>query len=75
MPASGLLLGRAVDRPNSFGFAADLPASPKGSLIYYEGDAPTCVIAPTGSGKSSSPCRPRNLPATVAFSASGWGYG
>ena len=51
MQLKGLLLGRAADGPNSFGFAADASGPPVGSPICYEGDAPTCVIAPTGSGK------------------------
>ena len=51
MQKRGLLFGRAADVPNIFGFAADTPAPTEGSPVFYEGDAPTCVIAPTGSGK------------------------
>ena len=48
---TGLMLGRAVDVPNTFGFVPDAAPPLEDARIYYEGDAPTCVIAPTGSGK------------------------
>ena len=46
----GIAARAGCGRPNIFGFAADA-RSLEGSPICYEGDAPTCVIAPTGSGK------------------------
>ncbi|QEH36474.1 Conjugal transfer protein TraG [Aquisphaera giovannonii] len=45
----GIPLGWESNSPSVFGF--DRPASSSGEIICYDGDAPLCAIAPTGSGK------------------------
>lgn len=42
-------LGWEYENSPSFGFHVPAPAS--NELITYDGDAPVCVIAPTGAGK------------------------
>lgn len=45
----GIHLGWDTGTPSVFGFDKAQPAGNR--LISYDGDAPVCVIAPTGSGK------------------------
>jgi type IV secretion system protein VirD4 len=45
----GILLGWDSSAPAFFGFDKAQPAG--NGIISYDGDAPLCVIAPTGSGK------------------------
>lgn len=45
----GIPLGWETDSQTVFGF--DKPPHSPGGLITYDGDAPLCTIAPTGSGK------------------------
>jgi type IV secretion system protein VirD4 len=51
MLGKGLLFGRSTSVLDAFGFAPEAPVPPTIEDVCYQGDAPTCVIAPTGSGK------------------------
>src|SRR4051794_22811033 len=50
----GLLLGWEREHAAPFGFHRGTDSPVLDSPIHYDGDAPICIIAPTGSGKGVS---------------------